>query len=368
MNAIYKSKFKPVDELVQQIHSGLVLVDVRSENEFFEDHIPGAMNMPVLTDTERAEVGTLYKANSFEARQLGARLIAGNLPKILHAIENISSNSNKIAGLGSGKPEIEFVVYCWRGGMRSRSLFTVMDLIGYKTKLIDGGYKTYRKMVNDYFLRGTLPDCLTIYGPSGSGKTELIDFLENKNFPVIQFEKYANHKGSILGGDFETQPSQKMFESKIYFSLNCSDAKTSVKKVIVEGESRNIGKLSIPANLFQKILNGENVWIELPIEERAKRLAEEYTDKTEYLVGKVEFLKKYLSSKITEEIILNIKKDNRVQAAYLLLKHHYDLFYKKYSPESSKSRKYEAVIQSKTFRDLKEKILDYLKDKFQRSL
>ncbi|MBE7410764.1 MAG: tRNA 2-selenouridine(34) synthase MnmH [Leptospiraceae bacterium] len=364
---IYNSKFKQIEEIFNNNKTEIVIIDVRSENEFLEDHIPLAINMPVLTNLERAEVGTLYKSNSFEARQLGARIISKNLPKILAQIEEISEKTNRKAG-HSGKPNIEFVIYCWRGGMRSRSLFTVMDLIGYKAKLIDGGYKTYRKKINEYFLSEKIPECVTIYGPSGSGKSEILKILNEKKFKVLPLETFANHKGSILGGDFLMQPSQKKFESKIYFFLNHYSCNTYGSKIIVEGESRNIGKLTIPEKLFQKVLIGENIWIELPIEERAKRLSEEYVENIEILIKKVELLKKYISSDITVKIIECLKKEDRFHAAYLLLEHHYDVFYKKNSPERSSKRKYKAVFQEKTFGELKKCVVSYFENTIQRSL
>ncbi len=151
-----------------------------------------------------------------------------------------------------------------------------------------------------------------------------------------------------------------MFETKIFF--HCRDlSKVHSNRFIVEGESRSIGKLSVPNNLFTKILSGENIWVELPIEERAKRLAVEYKDQSQNIIPKIGLLKKYLSSKVTEKIISSLEQNDFYSAAYLLLAHHYDTYYKKNSPENSKTRNYKAVFKSENFENLSRDVLAYLK-------
>ncbi|MDH5717915.1 MAG: tRNA 2-selenouridine(34) synthase MnmH [Spirochaetia bacterium] len=313
-----KSKIISVGNLLIELKTGkkTLLIDVRSEKEFEEDHVPGAVNLPVLTNKEREEVGTLYKKNSFEARRLGARLIAQNVPGILKFIEN---NADK---------DTIIYLYCWRGGMRSKSLFTVLDLIGYKTFLLDKGYKAYRRFVYD-FLKNETFSMITIYGPSGSGKTALIESLRADGLSAVNIENLASHKGSLLGGDFETQPSQKKFESLLVKSIIEEKLKNNLF-FIVEGESRKIGKINLPFNFYSQMINGKKIWIELPLKLRAKRLAEEYENNSnDYILNKVLLIKKFISKENYEKLTEYIKRGDKTSAAEVLLESHYDNYYYK---------------------------------------
>ncbi len=205
------------------------IIDVRSPGEFAEDRLPGAVNLPVLDDAERAEVGTLYKKSPFEARELGARLISANISRILVAIASLHSTEKR-----------RFLIYCWRGGMRSRSLFTVMHLIGYQARLLAGGYQTYRRAVQSALYEVPIAArAIVIHGYTGSGKTAALLRLKADRFPVLDLEGAANHRGSLLGRMPGGQPTQKDFESTIFQEI------PGTGDFIVEGESRKIGKLSI---------------------------------------------------------------------------------------------------------------------------
>lgn len=350
---IQNSKIKTIDTILNDYSlSTHILIDVRSESEFAEDHIPEAINLPVLNNEERAEVGTEYKKNPFIARQLGAKLIAGNLKKNLEKVEDLIIKFNK-SNIEKHKPFCHFVIYCWRGGMRSKSLFTVMDLIGYKTSLIDGGYQAYRRYVNDFFHNAYLPDAISIYGPSGSGKSELISNLMLYGFPAVHLEKYANHKGSLLGGDPMFQPSQKLFESYLF------QATYKKKYIIVEGESKKIGRLLLPEKFYNKMFSGKKVWVELPLELRAMRIAEEYDFSNEFILHKLQFLKKFIDGKIFSAIAEAVAADDRYTAAILLLKYHYDKHYLLGSPDKGSERKYDAIFKALSFESLNEQIKNY---------
>ena len=352
---IHSSKTKPIDTILKEISpSTHILIDVRSESEFALDHIPGAFNLPVLNDRERAIVGTEYKQNPFSARQMGAKLIAGNLQQNLEKVENLIFEFNQ-KSITNHKPFCHFIVYCWRGGMRSKSLFAVMDMIGYKTTLVDGGYQSYRRFVNDYFHSESLPETISIYGPSGSGKSELISNLQNANLPAIHLEKYANHKGSLLGGDSSEQPSQKLFESYLYQALQ----KNNSSYTIVEGESKKIGKLLLPENFYSKMMSGKKIWVELPLELRAKRLAEEYDKSDEFILHKLQYLKRFMSRENFSQITQAIADKDRYTVALLLLKNHYDLHYLKGSPDKGSPRNYDQVFKADSFAELNTKVLEY---------
>ncbi len=349
------SKTKAIDIILKEISPlSHILIDVRSESEFAEDHILGSVNLPVLNDAERAEVGTEYKKNPFKARQLGAKLIAGNLKKNLEQIEMLINKFNA-GSVENHKPFCHFVIYCWRGGMRSRSLFTVMDLIGYKTSLVDGGYQSYRRYVNHFFQEGNLPDAISIYGPSGSGKSQLIFSLINAGLPAVHLEKYANHKGSLLGGETFLQPSQKLFESYLYEAIQ----KNNSNYMIVEGESKKIGRLLLPEKFHSKMTTGKKIWVELPLEVRAKRLAEEYNNSDEFVLDKLQYLKRFIDGKIYSSIKEAIATNDRYTAALLLLKHHYDSHYLKGSPDKGSEREYLNIFKADSFQKMEEDVLDY---------
>ncbi|MDH5657098.1 MAG: tRNA 2-selenouridine(34) synthase MnmH, partial [Spirochaetia bacterium] len=210
------------DFLIANPLEQFTIIDVRSPAEFDEDHVPGAVNQPVLNNEERAFIGTMHKqVSSFKAREAGARIISKNISSILENISPLSENK---------KP---FIIYCWRGGMRSKSLFTVMDMIGYKTYILEGGYKSYRRTVHQTLdsectvvaqdksmnIFSQIQEFLSIHGYTGSGKTELLQLLCS-DYPVIDLEKAAVHRGSLLGSFKNTpQPSQKRFETNLFFQI-----------------------------------------------------------------------------------------------------------------------------------------------------
>jgi tRNA 2-selenouridine synthase len=217
------------------------VIDVRSPAEYAEDHIPGAINCPVLDNAERIRVGTLYKQVSpFEARKVGAALVARNIARHLEEQLNVHPKS--------WKP----LVYCWRGGQRSGAFSHILREIGWSARRLDGGYKSWRHHV----LAGlqTLPGkqrLRVIAGPTGSAKSRLLEALAALGAQVLHLEQLAEHKGSVLGDLPDTpQPSQKAFETRLYTALAAFDP---LRTVYVEAESRRIGKLSLPTSLDEAI-------------------------------------------------------------------------------------------------------------------
>lgn len=253
------------------------ILDVRSPSEFAEDHIPGAINLPVLDDSQRAEVGTIYKQNPFTARKIGAALVAKNISQHL------------TAHFATKEKDYRPLVYCWRGGQRSGSMATVLAQIGWRVSVIEGGYKTYRT-----YIRQQLEDLPTRFtykilcGLTGSGKTHILRQLQQRNAQVLDLEALANHRGSLLGEEWHNkptpQPSQKYFESLLLQQLQKFDAD---QIVWVESESNKIGKVYLPPSLWQKMKQASCVEIQLPIESRVHFLLQEYP----YLVNNPSFLK-----------------------------------------------------------------------------
>lgn len=246
-----------------------LLVDVRSPAEHAEDHLPGAINLPVLTNEERDRVGTIYNQHSpSEARRIGAGLICGNVPDLLERLEQRHR---------SGQP---IVVYCWRGGQRSGSLAVILDRIGYPTHRLSGGYKAYRKRIHDYLRDGAWPRPLVaVYGLTGSGKTRLLGHLDRRGTSVLDLERAAGHRGSTFGDlGLPAQPSQKAFERRLYRQL-----RDASPPVLTEGESRMIGRRKIPDRLFERLTAPPRVWLETDFDRRVENIARVY-DREEALL------------------------------------------------------------------------------------
>jgi len=240
------------------------IIDVRSPAEFADDHIPGAISAPVLNDEERACIGTLYKQVSpFEAQRQGAALIARNIA--LHLEKQFNDRPRE------WKP----LVYCWRGGQRSAAMAHVLAQVGWRVGQLQGGYKTYRRHVIDQLL--TLPvhyEFRVVCGATGSGKSRLLRALQTQGAQVLDIEKLAQHRGSILGNlPGQAQPSQKLFETRLWDELRCFDAS---RPVFVEAESRKIGQLAIPTSLLEQIRHAECIVIETSIPARVKLLMDDY--------------------------------------------------------------------------------------------
>jgi tRNA 2-selenouridine synthase len=239
-------------------------IDVRSEAEFAEDHIPGAINCPVLNNEERARVGTLYKqVSSFEAKKTGAALISANIAH--HLRERFHDRPRDWRPL----------VYCWRGGSRSGALAQVLHQVGWRVAQLEGGYKAYRRQVVAA-LEG-LPSRFAwraLCGLTGAGKSRLLRALAECGGQVLDLEALAAHRGSVLGNlPTLAQPSQKMFESTVWKALQQFSPS---RPVYVEAESKKIGALRVPDALIAAMWDSPCVLLEAPLRLRVELLKEEY--------------------------------------------------------------------------------------------
>src|SRR5688572_15079044 len=233
------------------------IIDVRSPAEYAENHIPGAVNLPVLSNDERAEVGRLYtQVSRFDARRLGAAMVARSM-------------AGHLETFFAPHPEhARFLLYCWRGGQRSRAAATIVDAVGWDVTVIAGGYKNYRTHVRDSLVRlGPQLRCHILTGLTGSGKSRLLRHMAVEGHQVLDLEALGCHRGSLLGEDPDTpQPSQKHFESLLLQEIERFDL---TKPVWVESESKRLGRLWLPEPLWQAMLRATVHEIHVPAAARA---------------------------------------------------------------------------------------------------
>jgi tRNA 2-selenouridine synthase len=252
-------------DAVARLASFDAVIDARSPAEYAEDRLPGAVNWPVLDDDERREVGTTDKQVSpFDARKSGAALVARRIADILER------------EVRDKPPGWRPLVYCWRGGKRSGTLAWFLDQIGFRTHVLQGGYKAFREQVRAQL--ATLPlrfDYTVIAGRTGSGKTRLLQALREQGAQVLDLEDLARHRGSVLGGlPHEPQPTQKAFDTAVWHTLQGFDP---ARPVFVESESRKIGALAVPQTLLDRMRHdGRVVMITMPDAARVQLLLEEY--------------------------------------------------------------------------------------------
>lgn len=240
------------------------VIDVRSPAEYDEDHVPGAVNLPVFSNDERAIVGTIYKQESpFKARKVGAAIVARNAAA---HIEGALADKD-----GGWRP----LVYCWRGGQRSGAFASILSQIGWRAETIKGGYQSYRRLVVNALYDAPIGSRVVLLdGNTGTAKTEILARLPKLGCQSLDLEGLANHRGSALGGQGD-QPSQKAFESALALALARLDP---ARPVVVEAESSRIGQLNVPPQLFRAMINAKRIEITAPIAARATYLAHAYSD------------------------------------------------------------------------------------------
>ena len=294
------------------------IIDVRSPLEFIEDHIVGAINCPVLSDLERQKVGTIYKKeSSFKAKIIGSSLTAKN---IAFHIENKFMEKK-----GSWQP----LIYCWRGGQRSKAFSIVLSEVGWRTNQLKGGYKEYRNQVINFLDNiGPKLKITLISGKTGSAKTKILKSIENEGGQILDLEGLANHKGSLLGKIPDLiQPSQKFFESLIFNKIQNLNLKD---KIYIEAESSKIGNIHIPKSIWKKMINSPRIEISANVELRAKFLVSDY----DYMCNNptlinpiIKGLKNRLSKELFDEWTNLIDRKKWFDLTKSFLENHYDPSY-----------------------------------------
>jgi tRNA 2-selenouridine synthase len=294
------------------------VIDARSEGEYDEDRLPGAVNWPTLNNEERILIGTLYKqVNQFEAKKRGAALAARN---IASHIEREVLDKPK-----SWKP----LTYCWRGGKRSGSLSLILDQIGFKVTLVEGGYKAFRAaIVEDIPKRVQTLQWRVVCGTTGSGKTRLLHALKAQGAQVLDLEALANHRSSVLGAlPGVAQPSQKHFDTLIWAALREFN---SDQPVYVESESKKVGNVSVPESLITAMRQSPCLNVELSDTERVALLLEDYdffvTD-TEHFCRRLQVLTELRGKEVINRWVDSVRAGSISAVVQELLTIHYDPVY-----------------------------------------
>ncbi|OPY57215.1 MAG: tRNA 2-selenouridine synthase [Pelotomaculum sp. PtaU1.Bin035] len=323
----------------------IILVDVRSEKEYSEDTIPGAINIPLLNNEERASVGTVYRKEGPEpAKRLGLDLVS---PKL----------DGKVAVIDELAHDKKVVIFCWRGGLRSEFIASYLDSKGYPVVYrITGGYKAYRRYVNEYLKQHGLPlKAVVLHGLTGVGKTDLLVRLKQKGIPVLDLEGLARHRGSVYGKvGLPPSPAQKAFESGIVQLLRSACRKGLF---VVECESRRLGNLLVPPMVMDFIRGGYRVLVYASLENRAKRIREVYTGGSDFYIEELQKATSSLANKLgrarVEEFNRLIADNDYGHVISYMLKYYYDPLYN--YPDST-SEGYDLCVDTADFEKAVDKI------------
>jgi len=306
-----------VEEALQL--SNPVFVDVRSPSEYREATIPGAVNIPLFDDRERTEIGRIYREeNPHQARQRGLEMVAPKLPRLVRDIEVLSK-------LGT------VVLFCWRGGERSRALASVLDLMNVSCFRLAGGYRAFRRHVIQQLEIMPEGEVVVLHGLTGCGKTDLIKGLRERGYAALDLEGLARHRGSVFGSiGMGQQPGQKMFEAFLWQELRALD---HAAYLVVECESRRIGRVHLPSHLYRKMGGARHVLVYDSLENRVKRLVSEYIGQdTETALAELreglKALERFIGVKKINYLLDTLeRRDFGTVVEYLLL-NYYDSLYR----------------------------------------
>ena len=306
------------EQALGRLHQFDAVIDARSEAEFQEYHLPGAVNWPTLNDAERHAIGTLYKqVNPFEAKKRGAALAARNIAA--HIEREL---------LSTGK-EWQPLTYCWRGGKRSGALSLILDQIGFRVTLLEGGYKAFRAaMVQDTARRVATLDWRVVCGTTGSGKTRLLQALAQAGAQVIDLEGLANHRSSVLGAiPGLPQPTQKRFDTLIWDALRRLDP---ARPVYIESESKKVGNVAVPTALIDAMRQSPCLNLVLPDAQRVALLMEDYAffvQDGDHFCDRLQVLTEFRGKAVVQAWQASVRAGNIEPVVQELLTLHYDPVY-----------------------------------------
>ncbi len=326
-----------------------IFIDMRSPSEFANGAIPGAVNLPLLDDAERGEVGTIYKMTGPDAaKQQGLALVSAKLPALVGSIRERFQSGRTV------------VVYCWRGGMRSKSVVGILDIMGIPAYQLSGGYKNYRRYVLDTLAAFDVkPPVYTLCGSTGVGKTTLLTLLAERGAPVIDLEKLANHRGSVFGGVGLGSPATAHnFDARLLQELaRLNDA----PYILVECESKRIGSVYIPDALFAAMNNGPKILAYADVETRVTRLIEEYVDiynhRQDELRASILALRKRLGGARTQRLAAAFDAGEIREVVRTLLIDYYDPLY---GYETADAEIYAYTVEARELPAAAARIIEYL--------
>ncbi len=292
------------------LNTEIPILDVRSPSEFMAGHIPGAVNLPLFSDEERAEVGTLYKQKGREAAiKRGLDLVGPKMSAFITQAENLTSK--------------DLHIHCWRGGMRSQSMAWLLETYGFEVSVLDGGYKAYRKGIHEFFSQDL--NLKVLSGLTGSQKTEVLLAMKDMGEQVLDLEGLAGHQGSSFGNVLsQGQPSTEQFHNLLFHEAKDFDLDRSIW---LEDESFMIGKVAFLGPLHNIKENSPHIVIEIPLENRLDHLVKGYGDlHREGLIKATEGIRRKLGNERADEAIALIQEGKLREAAAIIL-HYYDKQY-----------------------------------------
>jgi tRNA 2-selenouridine synthase len=302
-----------------EFHTYDLIIDARCPREFEEDHIPGAVNLPVVNNEEFAEVGLLHRTDAMGAYQMGACYSLRNIAR--HIEHTISKHGRKS----------RILVYCFRGGKRSKVWLDVLDTIGYRAERLKGGWKEYRRWVNEQLQ--TVPAgfrYLVLSGPTACGKTRLLTALERIGAQVLDLEGIAMHRGSVIGAvPGKEQPSQKMFDSLLLRRLSEFDP---AKPVWIEAESKKIGERQLPDALLDTMRKSATIAIDAPMPQRVLLCREDYRhfeDDPKALIDRLAFLRPLIGGQEFADWQMLAETHQVAELFERLMRNHYDPTYRR---------------------------------------
>ncbi|WP_409345547.1 tRNA 2-selenouridine(34) synthase MnmH [Paenibacillus sp. MBLB4367] len=316
-----------IEQLLEEYkRGGLTLIDVRSPSEFAEATVPGSLNIPLFDDEERRQVGTLYKQVSIPAaKERGLEIVSAKLPAFIKQFSQLEGRK---------------AVFCWRGGMRSKTTATVLSLMGIRVYRLTGGFRAYRKWVVEELERFAFkPHCYVVSGYTGSGKTKLLQRLAERGYPVLDLETMAQHRGSIFGQIGLKPNNQKTFESLLVHKLlEVNDSPF----VLLEAESKRVGKAVLPGFLVEGKERGTPLFIRMPAAERVRNIMEEYRpeEHKDACLDAFHQIKRRIHTPIAAEMEAHLIADRFPEAIALLLEHYYDPRYEHAATQYGSERVY----------------------------
>lgn len=346
MMVVNKIETISINEIDPEKH---LLFDVRSPKEYEEYHLPGAECLSIFTNEERAEIGTLYKQHSKElAMQRGLEVVGPKLPLLFKRIKSVKDQN----------PTKDVVIYCARGGMRSKSIAQTMNMMGLDCLQLEGGIRSHRKLIDSFleeFIQ-TPRRIIVLEGHTGTMKTKVLEHLQREGYPVINLEEMAGHKGSIFGRIGEQPSSQKKFESELYERLKVLENSPTL---IIESESKRIGRVVVPDFLLQGKYDGTRIHIEMPFYIRVKYICNVYEPllHKEEIAEAVIKLSKRIPSIVMEDIHQALLSEDYEKVVSLLLEYYYDPKYE-YA-----EKKYESPcirVDGDSFQEVNRKVKEHI--------